>query len=122
MQYERQEPKVTDRQTDAHIKRLPMTADFVAVLNRISADFKLLADLAQKALEGGGNATPSSAADPTSTAIEVPLLKDRYTKEEAETEKARIETAFRSDKISWDKKRGMKMLVTKRTVGWSSVN
>jgi hypothetical protein len=102
-----------------------MTADIVVVLNRISADFKLLADLALKALKPLENeerqATPSPAPDTKVFAVPVPVLKERYTRAEAEVEKARIEEAHVADLITWDKKRGMKMLVTKRTDGWSPV-
>ncbi len=40
-----------------------------------------------------------------------------YSQPEAREEKSRIEEAFRAGLISYDKKRGLKMLVTKRTTG-----
>ncbi len=43
------------------------------------------------------------------------VVKQRYTAAEAETEKANIEAAFERGELSFDKKRGAKMLVTNRT-------
>lgn len=44
-------------------------------------------------------------------------LAARYTPDEARIEKDRIEQDFRAGVISYDRKRGQKMLVTRRTEG-----
>lgn len=47
------------------------------------------------------------------------IIKSSYTDEEAVAEKNRIFRAFQDGKITYDKRRGLKMRVTKATIGWS---
>jgi hypothetical protein len=74
----------------------------------------------------GASETPATPVrlEPVSTSIpngaEV-VLKASYTQSEAVAEKAEIESLFRRGEISYDKKRGLKMKVTKATEGWSPV-
>ena len=49
------------------------------------------------------------------------VIKSSYTAEEAIAEKIRINQAFQDGNITYDKRRGLKMLVTKATAGWSPV-
>ena len=59
---------------------------------------------------------PSNVVPITSAPIR---LKKTYTKAAAAAEKARIEDAYARGEIDYDKKRGMKMVVTKATKGWA---
>jgi hypothetical protein len=96
-----------------------MTEEIAAILDRLERDVALLRGLV------GKPATKSTARSPASHAkndhVTIPELKESYTKREAKQEKLRIEDAFRARLISYDKKRGMKMLVTKATEGWFPV-
>lgn len=47
------------------------------------------------------------------------IIKSSYTAEEEVAEKNRIDKAFQDGKITYDKRRGLKMLVTKSTIGWA---
>jgi hypothetical protein len=49
------------------------------------------------------------------------VIKTSYTSVSAKKEKERIDEAFEAGLITYDKKRGMKMMVTKHTEGWSPV-
>jgi hypothetical protein len=107
-----------------------MTPEFVAVLNRIAENFRLLAEAAQMELEGGGGSRPPQTQPEEIRTAKISHsvfkkiydkrdLREHYSKAEADDEMENIESSYRSGLISWDKKRGMKMLVTKRTEGWT---
>lgn len=86
---------------------LPANVD--AILERIGNDLTSLRDILT-------SSTGAKLDD-----VSPPVLKAKYTVVEAEREKDRIEAAYLAGAYSWDKKRGQKMLVTKRTIGWSPV-
>jgi hypothetical protein len=86
-----------------------MTDEIEAILSRIEGDVALIRKMIVTEL--------SLSSNPN-----IPVLKKSYTKKVAEQAKLDIEAAFRRGLISYDKKRGMKMQVTKATVGWSPLN
>lgn len=94
-----------------------MPEQIAVVLNRIAADFVLLGALLSRRVESP--VISDSAPTENDASASYPLLKDHYSPSEAAAEKLRIEEAYENGLITWDKKRGMKMLVTKRTEGWS---
>lgn len=59
----------------------------------------------------------AASLDTSSVSNEI-VIKSSYTQDAAIEEKVRIEHAFREGNITYDKKRGLKMLVTKATENW----
>ena len=84
-----------------------MSKQISTLLNRIQTDLDTLRSLVAPDL---------TETTETSTG---PVLRDRYTAKAAVVAKAEIERAYETGQIDYDKKRGLKMLVTKRTAGWS---
>lgn len=82
-------------------------------LARIAADVAIIREQFENASEAP---TASNVVPITSGPIR---LKKTYTKAAAIQEKARIDEAYARGEIDYDKKRGMKMVVTKATKGWA---
>ena len=81
-------------------------------LGRIAEDLAIIRDQFS-----GSEAAP--VADPAPITTGPIRLKNTYSKAAAIEEKARIEEAYARGEIDYDKKRGMKMVVTKATKGWA---
>lgn len=94
-----------------------MRDQIAAILNRIEGDIALLRKISLAVPSSPTMPTPGSQT--TRNAGEVPVIKGSYSRDEAEIAKADIEAAFLAGMITWDKKRGLKMLVTKATEGWT---
>ncbi len=84
-----------------------MSKNILAAIARIDADVALI----RQELESG-------VSLPTPSAGEI-KLKSSYSKSAAIAEKARIDEAYERGEITYDKRRGMKMVVTKATKGWT---
>lgn len=89
-----------------------MNSTIVAdALARIAEDVAIIREQLAGAAPAPSNVVPISSA---------PIrLKKTYTKAAAIEEKARIDDAYARGEIDYDKKRGMKMVVTKATKGWA---
>ena len=82
----------------------------VALVNRIETDLAKL-----KTLIVPATAKPGKNAK----GDKIPTIKASYTVGAAVRAKAQIDDAFADGLITYDKRRGLKMLVTKHTEGWS---
>ena len=80
-----------------------MNPEVPTILRRIETDVSLLRKLV----------SPDASE---SNGIKVPVLRTSYTSAKAAKAKEQIEAAFRAGLITFDKKRGMKMVVTKATM------
>lgn len=88
-----------------------MSKTITEALARIEADVTLI----RQELSGSS----SEVANVVSIDAGPIRLKTSYTKAAAIAEKARIDEAYERGEITYDKRRGMKMVVTKATKGWS---
>lgn len=89
-----------------------MNTTIADALGRIAEDVAII----REQLTGNPAPAPSNAVPITSAPIR---LKKTYSKAAAIEEKARIDDAYARGEIDYDKKRGMKMVVTKATKGWA---
>lgn len=83
--------------------------EILTILGRIDADLALV----RQYISGNETEDVKTGA--------IPGLRSQYTRQQAIVARRNIDAAFQRGEITYDKRRGMKMVVTKSTIGWSPV-
>jgi hypothetical protein len=94
-----------------------MSAEVLKALGRIEADIAFVRRELSAPLSAPA---PKQAKSSKKGAVTIPEIAASYTPDEAKMAHQQIEAAYEAGLILYDKKRGMKMRVTKATVGWSA--
>lgn len=91
-----------------------MSTEVTKALARIEADTALI----RRLVSAPAPQQPAKAPKKGNKAV-VPEIAASYTPDEATVAHQQIESAYQAQLIDYDKKRGLKMRVTKATVGWT---